>query len=551
MSPAGTNSVATCAPVASLVAILLWAGAACTNARVAACKKDVDCSALQACIGESCVFRRPSRPATWAVEVVPPSETNYSAREFVDISFTADAAVFSADYKATVSGVIDREDGEGESGSVGAVRVVALVPSLIPTRRDLSFETEGTIARAGGAIDFALPVPSAAMGKAAKMWLWPSSQIDRLMPPWQTSIVVGPELRVRILNPNEVLFIEGTLLTAIGEPVTNYLARAQIAGRVVSNSAASDETGRFKLRVQRALLPAGSSDGLTITLAPADVILARPRLVAHYPGPGTQNSWTLRLPPFAQPEVFNVPVAASGSGMGIAGATVRFRTTLTGAMGGDAVYEREALTGADGTAQIMLVPGIGGLTQDYSVIVTPPQASSNAARCLAAYGVAASTGGTRVSASLALSPKVDLSGDVRRADGALIANVRVTATREDSLAAPCGTDVASQPASALTDRKGVYHLPVEPGRYRLDFEPPLGSPCPQFTEMAVDANAAIVHNVTLPVGFLVEGRVLSPMGSPIPNCQVRVFKPETGRDLQSVAVARSGDDGRFRVMLAE
>ncbi len=535
---------------ASLVAAAA-AGLGCHSNGLSSCRKDVDCGPGYGCMGEICLPRSARRPGPWAVEVAPAPESSLAFREYPEFAFTAEGNVLQVDVKATVAGTIEREETEMDPSMPAGLRVLVLLPSLIATRKNFQLETDGSITSPGGPVEFSLGVPTLALGSAAKVWLRPSAPLDQTLPPWLVPITLEGSLQIKPLIAADLVFIEGVLETVTGDPVSTYVARALLADQVISNRAATDKAGRFKLKIPRALTNLGSLDGVQLELSAADPAAALPKVVVRTLTLNKLNIGTIRLPAFAQAEIFNVPVLAADTGNPVPAATVRFRTALPGAANGEAYYQREAQTNREGTAQIALIPGIGGATQDYSVTVTPGPNSRSAARCVPTYGVAASAPGARVSASLALSAKVELPGQVFRFDGQPLENVRITATREDTQAALCGADVASQPTTGLSGTAGAYRLLLEPGRYRFEFSPPLGSPSPRFVERGVVVDGKAAHNAILPPAILIDGVVLAPDGTEVPQCEIRVFRPEAGTDLELRGRARTSDDGRFRLVLPD
>ena len=132
----------------------------------------------------------------------------------------------------------------------------------------------------------------------------------------------------------------------------------------------------------------------------------------------------------------------------------------------------------------------------------------------------------------------------------------LTAARTDSTyAKDCGSDVASSPPTVTTEADGTYRLLVEPGTYRLEYEPAAGT----VSAMLVEDPVVVAHSaervVTLPAGALAEGMVVAPADAngvegPAAACEVRVYAPSRdGAPPELKARARTAVDGRFRAVL--
>src|SRR4029079_16978079 len=77
-----------------------------------------------------------------------------------------------------------------------------------------------------------------------------------------------------------------------------------------------------------------------------------------------------------------------------------------------------------------------------------------------------------------------------------------------------------------TSAMGSFSLPLDPGVYQLDYEPPASSAVPRMTELNVAVAADMTGRlVQLPAPALVEGDVHDAMNMPLPNATVRIFEP--------------------------
>ena len=77
---------------------------------------------------------------------------------------------------------------------------------------------------------------------------------------------------------------------------------------------------------------------------------------------------------------------------------------------------------------------------------------------------------------------------------------------------------ATTPSSTTTDAGGIFQLPLDPGTYQLDYDPPSGSSAPRFTDPVdfvvgdSDSGQTLRHDVPLPAGGLVRGSRSFPEG---------------------------------------
>jgi hypothetical protein len=363
---------------------------------------------------------------------------------------------------------------------------------------------------------------------------------------------LGPTVTLTVPKSTDLNYVEGVLQSALGpsEPIVDYAVRALIADRLVSNVDRTTAEGHFSLRIPKSVNP----DSVTVELAPPDATTLRPTMLTKLSS-ARLNVGALRLPPYSRPQAIDVPVAAMGTTRKLPGVTLRFYTVLPGAVGADAIatFRREFQTDKNGVAHAQVLPGNAGDTRNYGVAAIPPPDSEFAAHCFPIYAVAAATGTQpRVGATLELVPKVELTGQVLDGDGAPLKGVILTAIRKDpTFVKECGGDVASATPIVTTDDDGRYRLLAEPGTYRFEYEPAMGSVSPLLVEEGVVVARTMQRSVMMPAGALAEGTVKTPDdGTPAAACEVRVFAP--GRDGAAPelrARTRTTVDGRFRIIL--
>jgi hypothetical protein len=442
---------------------------------------------------------------------------------------------------------------EANAAAGSTMRALLSIPSTIG-RGERQFEAEATRPPLDqGPLRFTFFVPESSLGQSAKITLFPASPLDQVLPVWSLPVAtLGPTLLVAVPKSNETSVIEGVLQDELEQPPSiAYVARAMLGDRLVSNVYKTDAQGRFKLKV-----PNNPSNGIdlnmvTVELAPADPAAVEPRLRTEVSA-GKLNLGVLRLPPRPKAQAQDVPVVAQGKNTKIPGVTLRFSAALDGAFGAKATLVREAQTDREGVAHVTLLPGPAGQTLDYGVTVLPPPTSEFAARCFQGYSVASvPSGQARVGASIELGNKLEVTGRVTTADGIDQSGVILTAIRQ-SVTGPqdCGIEVLATPSTVTTGTDGTYRLLLDPGRYRFEYEPPMGSAAAFSADNDVLVDKNLQRVVKLPGGALATGVVHSPNGDAVAGCEVRAFdNPIEGKTPQLRARTRSGADGRFSIVL--
>jgi hypothetical protein len=533
-------------------ALLLLAVSSCRGQDdLAQCHQDGDCATGSACLTDLCVARVGSEPEVWSVEVTPGAQPRYALREFPDFAFTAMRPDLTLDRKISMATALSPKNPNPAIDFSTSVHVVVSVASAIAERGDLQFEADGSNGTATLPYVISVPLPARFLGADARMTVIPVMPLDQYMPPWVLPVKLADSLPLVLPGPADTVTLDGKLESAdprSGLEVT-YQARARIGDRLVSNVAVTDEAGRFVVRMQRSALPPDGA-GLLVELSPADDTVALPSLVVTPVEIDKPTFDSLRMPAFQKPEPYLVPVIGRAQQAPVVGATVRFKAVVPGASGGRAIYERAAQTGTAGLAMVPLIPGAGQNTRDYSVTITPPSNSGYSARCVAAYAIGPATApGQRVGATIELDSKVLLDGRVLRADGMPARAVRVRPTRiGDIYSADCGGDLGSPASEQTTGPDGRYSLQLDPGQYRLDCEPPEGTPLPA-TSVLVTVPETRTMDVVLPSPVLIEGRVLSPNNIPVADAEVRAFGPAPGGGVQRRAVGLTDTAGKFRLIL--
>jgi len=528
---------------------------------LASCSSDANCGTTAACVANRCVQRQ-TDIGTWAIEVDPPSD---SGSQLTEIPAAGRMPVIQA--SPTLMLQASFTGGTAPTAAIpAAATVIVTIPSVIPGRPDLSFQAN----LQPGAESATVPVPAAIRGQIATVTLIPVSPADQTFPPYTFTVTIpstGSSLPTQPL-PTSLSTVRGQLRDALGTPKGKYTARVFRNSVFVSTAGStspstSNDAGNFAVA-----LPAGIgkgndlSDRITLQIVP-DAGSTDPWVTFSPFALSQMNTdlGTLTLPSYAGANPFQVTVHGddqAGVGAPEVGATVRAFTALPS--GDDRFttqFLRDATTDAQGSASLSLIPGDSRVPRSYTVSVVPAAGSIWASQCIPNVGAP----WNGVAAPLTLLQDVTLTrrptirGTVVSAGGAPVANVVVTAT--GGAMAPDSCLPGPSATSATTSAMGSFSLPLDPGVYQLDYEPPASSAVPRMTELNVAVAADMTGRlVQLPAPALVEGDVHDAMNMPLPNATVRIFEPRcemvtpcTTRPLLR-AQTLSDEKGHFRVVVA-
>jgi len=443
---------------------------------------------------------------------------------------------------------------------------IVTVPSRIPGRPDLAFQGKlelGTANPMNGITNATAKVrlPDALRGQTGTVSLIPLPPSDLTTPPYTFPIIIPlvgmPFAAIDLPTASRAL--RGRVIDAINNPKTQFTARAFQDGMLVSTTpttaaTATNSAGNFVL-----ILPGDTpGDGITLELVPMSGT-SDPWVTYSGLSLAQQNTdlGSISLPAALVAAAFQVTVrGGDASGMPVSGATVRAHTTLEG---GDprvsATFAREGVSDGGGTANLSLMPGATGKPRPYTLSVVPPAGSMWATQCFdnvpAQWPGAAPVTLLR---AVTLPRRAVITGNLLSASGLPVANAIVTATGgappiPHCLAGPTAT-------STTTDVAGSFTLPVDPGTYQLEYDPPAGSPLPRMIESVevtpTDTNRTIL--VRLPAPVLVEGDVLKAPATPLPNATVRIFEslcsPMGGCTALLRATTQTDAAGHFRAIVA-
>jgi hypothetical protein len=507
----------------------------CKQASPELCKKDADCATGQGCNEGACVTRL-TEPQLWAVELVPKSESPWALTEILSQSFAPEVTTLAVEGEQVVNGVIQTLDDGATMG------VILSVPSKIGLP-DRPFEAQSGPAR-DGAANFSVAVPGSAIGGKASLRITPASPADRSLPNWSVPV---PNLAAKGLAVSvpQLYTVEGVLQNSTGDQVIpGYSVKASVGGKLVSSMDRTNEQGRFSLHLPMMTV---NLDDVRVSLDPTSESVM-PSLLAALQMKKL-NLGMLRLPPQGKTQAVDVPVVGMDTRKKLASVTLRFYAPLTGALGGDGSVRREVQTDKDGVAHGQVLIGPAGEAVPYAVAAIPGADSVYGARCMTHLMIGATT--TRTD-PIELPPRAELAGQVVDALGVPQKGVAITATRKDAtFAADCDTDIGTLQTTTTTAADGSFDLLLDPGTYRLQYEPTAGSASPLFTEDPVMVNGSAGHDVTLPAGVLAEGVVKTADAAPAPGCEVRLYRRTEGSPPELRARARTGADGHFRIVLPQ
>jgi Carboxypeptidase regulatory-like domain len=369
--------------------------------------------------------------------------------------------------------------------------------------------------------------------------------------------------------PAETLTVRGRLVSALIEPQTGFLARAFRGSQLISNIADTQYAGVFSLTIPTANLASDPTHTITVELTPKDDKAADPRFTSHNITLGMNaDLGDLHLPTFGDPNVFRFDVRGDGTAAtSISGAVVRVRASIAGSPDGMAEYARAGLTDAQGIADLSLLPGTIETLRPYDITVIPPSDSPFGVLCVPLFPLA--TGGTPtapvLARKIALPRRPALTGRLTSSDGNAVASMNIVATRIDSRPTnlgACGSAVVSGSAMVTTDKDGNYTLPLDPGTYRLDYDPPVGTAVPRLTESTITVSADQQRDITLQPARLIEGTVTGTNGEPVTAVGVHLFKvrcrpmqpcnaADGSTDPLLWAVGRTDIHGTFRLVIPQ
>ncbi len=466
------------------------------------------------CLTDVCVAPLTNHVA-WAVEVDPPSSSAYAHTQIASRDVASDAP-FVAETASAVS-VVFSAPTNGGSVPTSANAVLTVSP-IVPGRPDLVYQS--TAVATANTTTAMLLVPQDAFSTAATLSLIPLPPADQQRPVYPFSVTVSSNVAVTL--PSGDLLLSGQLLDSVQSrlPAT-FVAKVFQNGVQVSNAPLTQLDGSFQLQI-----PGAAAGGpLTLELLPTSsdpLVTSAPFAVTA----GTKLG-TITLPAYVKADRFSV--AVKDGTIPLSGVSVRAQTSLgatagSGTVTGTAQYAVSGTTDAGGNVTLQLLPG-----STYAIAATPPPGSLYASECVPMVRTVAgsnSNGGAPPNVkTIDVTLRPVLSGTVRTAGGTPIPNVSVSATGTPDPYPPCAAP-STATASTTTDASGRFRLPLDPGTYQLDYDPPSGSAAPRLTEWLVTVSGAgtVLHDITLPPGALVAGSVTGASNEALSSAVVRFFQ---------------------------
>jgi len=494
------------------------------------CMVNADCSGSG---NDVCVMGKCQPPASGRVvafSLTPPGSSRAAPTELSNYVLAGQPVTLVLDDKATVSATVMSE----ATFFPREAHVQVTIPSRIPGQEALQLGTE----MANNMFTFSLAQARIGMDTMASFLFTPGTTAqDR--PPLLVSSSLAATIALKFPAKTDLIAVNGQILDPNGMAFSGDGYRAQLSHErsLVSNVIAPDAMGLFRLLVPPKGQLDDTNDLVTLTIGTADNPMNEPQFVSS----PEISLGTLAAETKDRPRVFVMPahlpatmasLHVTGNGRDQAGVTVRFRTEIDAPPYGKAVYQRTAMTDAEGLASVPLIPAAAGAPPLlYQVSLQGPADDTYrfASQCVATVPVVLDETGTlQPLPAIDLQPKLSLSGSVRDSTEAPVMGARVTATQiAPPASCPNIEPLGSNPVSAPTDAMGNYNLYVDPGTYRIDVMPPPNSVWPRKKEDGTNAlkisSSNRVHPIDLPPGEAVEGIVVSADGALMPDTKVSIL----------------------------
>ena len=505
------------------LALALLGGCKINAVATPSCVKDIDCSGGAACTNGTCIPR--AARGSWAIELLPQSDSTAAQTQLADVSFSDQKTnLLTADAKLTVTG--DLPQGEA---SIGDSHVIATFQTPIPGYADLQFQTDWLTPS-----PFSIAVPASMLNSNVTFLITPLPPRDLAQPP--ANIQGKLQTVNHLMVDHSSFFVTGTLVTPALDLSGGFVAHALSGGQIVSNNATVGlGDGKFRVEIPKQVAQAAaapSGQPITIEVVPSGSQYSTPRFMTP-PITVTMDTdvGSLNLPAIGFATLFRFKVAGPDQ-KPVLGALVRAHAVLASDENGSSELVRDGTTDANGNVDLPLLPGSNGGAQSYDLSVIPPAGSALGISCTSGISISGSqnpggAGTPPVAAQLSVPTKATLTGTIASADGSAVGGVAIAATRTAvDPNSNCASSVVAPPASGVSKADGSFQLLIDPGTYRLDFDPPASAAVPRLTQtgVVVSAGSAAMGSVQLPAGELVNGAVQGADGSPLPSVDVRFFQ---------------------------
>jgi hypothetical protein len=537
------------------VALVAWTallGAGCSKATLGA---TVFCSPPECAYQTSLAL---------VAEVDPPTMGPYPyvKQEFTSLTINATTGLFTLQLAApaTIQGTVSIADSSGGKNQPVAATIVAHRPSRISGRPDVYYQaTSDPITGA-----YQLVVSPNVANEQYLVRVTPTD--PTLVPPTQEMVTAigGQQLDFSYADPLVLPELHGTVTDSLQQGVAGMQVQASdaMSGAAVSTTAVTDATGKFSLRLlasRPSLVQLTASQAPVPNNAPAPAplpTLSRQVMLLDGMTFGSSVEANLELPPLPAPAHINYGILSqslSGALTPVVGATCVFTADVSDPKSIDsvqAIFTATALTDANGTASVSLIPAQSGGNRSYDVSITPDPASPFQATTTTVK-VAPGGGYTQVM-GLAIRPQ--LYGLVRDPTNRPLAGVTVTpmsATLAQSNGSPSPLRTAPTSAPpAMTGQDGHFSLRLDPAVWDVGLIPPPETMLPRLwvTGTNVISNTDL-GEPTFPRGVMVHGVVRDASNRPVPVADVLIYTVASGNancapnDLSCLAPARLRAEG--------
>jgi hypothetical protein len=455
----------------------LFASGCMSTTLARACQHDSDCADNEVCFVDGCG----DPGAGLAVEVSPSAYGSAATQDFALDSLGATQDLGLSGASALEGGLERSEAGATEPFTSRVTFVVNGGSAVIP---DVPRHFQSSVVT---------PVGSYKVPLSTGIYTLVVEPDDPSIPPFvRPNLLVGAgqtlPLDVQFVPEADLFKVQGILLSDVN-PVTTAVLEVQAFSQVthlpVSQRSPVSALGEFALFVDPAV---HQEHGFLIQATPRDAGALVPSKSFTVPDVAVLAT-PLYLGALGNPQLLS-GIALAPDGSPVNNATVY----VEGAFSGGTFSSARVFTTPDGAFQLSTLPSLPGSA--LSLVVVPP-ANQLAGTARVALDQIIASGEVVCPARLAVE------GNVIRPEGTPAVNVQVSA---EGLAGP----VAIPPgASGVTGNDGHFSLKLEPGTYRLDFEPVDLPRASRFVTLT-DAASAQLQDLSLSKGRRVSGTVIVP-----------------------------------------
>jgi hypothetical protein len=462
---------------------------------------------------------------TWAIELVPRSDSSAAVTRKAAVKFTDDVTVLVADSKTTVTATLPPG-----SSLAGASHLVATVETAIPGYTDLTFEADASNAEPA----FTFKVPTGALNLMTTFKLIPLPPRDQAQPPVLVHTQLAPA--VTLNYSSDYYFITGRVVSLATDTRGDFTVRVFQGGQLVSDVSTAVGGGiRATVPVDRSFDKTGQLVTLELSVVVDDQGSVRRFSTPAFKLTGHTELGNLSFPAMPATAPYRLKVV-DPTHKPVAGAVVRAHADVFVDGSGAIDFTRDGTTDVNGNVDLTLIAGTSAAAHSYDIAVQPSASSRFGSACTTGFVIsdaipttpAGAPANAPVATSVTVPERPIVPGKILSAEGASVAGVTVLATRVGPGAATsCGKAVLVPSASTGTaDRDGAYQLMLDPGIYQFDYDPPAGAPVPRLTEnnITVTAGSNARRVVQMLPGALIKGQVQDPDFAPLSLVGVRFLE---------------------------